>query len=451
MAAITEDKACRRPGVTEGLYGCEGLVPFRRLEHCLPVLHNTRSDQMPRERLDDNATFLKRFRMIAPFLAGFDMQRHKLFLAGGAVSAMVMNDPVVNTWRVQRAFSDFDMFLVGHQSEGAACDAIQALSRHLREFAAEGELKVYRTMNCVTFCGKTKETDEDGSMSFTVQVILRMYSTIGEVIHGFDLGSSAVLWDGNSLRFTRLGLIAANHGLNILNMDVRRGSYETRIQRYFNRGFDLALPDLDVSKVQEKGALPYLVIHVDSDDSTTCRDCTVPIYYLGVVFPWDKKDEAKAESEYAGSGSPAYGDLEKIRRRNLKHANRETVNVDGLCAEAELVDGLDIFAIQPTISTLDEFVAITKKAVNDREQKISLKALKNLIGVDSAMVVTTLLLTGGYTDEILRNICVGRYEKIKPGVIPFRFMRVEENTALTGPFPRVLVDIAAWYGTALRQ
>jgi hypothetical protein len=45
-------------------------------------------------------------------------------------------------------------------------------------------MRIFRTRNCITFY-------HPAASCTAIQVILRRYSTLGEVIHGFDLGASA--------------------------------------------------------------------------------------------------------------------------------------------------------------------------------------------------------------------------------------------------------------------
>ena len=257
--------------MTVGIYGLKALGPFRRLAHGIPCLRLRGVDQHTKfDRAADDSAFLERLTKFAPFLTGFDWKRHGLCLAGGAVSALVMRDLTAVTPFELARFGphDFDVFLVGHRSENDARKAIQALGRHLakvwQEKGGRSAMHVYRTQTCITFCDPNMlhGSPGDGSAPRLVQVILRLYSTKGEVIHGFDLGSSAMLWDGESVSLTGMGRLAAEHGANVLSLAVRRRSYESRLCRYFHRGFDIVLPNLDVCALMGGEHLPYLKVYM---------------------------------------------------------------------------------------------------------------------------------------------------------------------------------------------
>lgn len=83
------------------------------------------------------------------------------------------------------------------------------------------------------------------------QIILRIYGSISEILHGFDLGSSSIGFDGEKVYFTELGKFAYKYGCNILDPSKRSTSYEHRLKKYFERGFDIVLPDLDISKLDD--------------------------------------------------------------------------------------------------------------------------------------------------------------------------------------------------------
>ena len=81
------------------------------------------------DRASDDGEFRDRLRHFAPFLSGFDLKASGLRLAGGAVSALLMRSIEDLEQLKEAAFHDFDLFLVGHQSDEGALRAIRG---HLR-------------------------------------------------------------------------------------------------------------------------------------------------------------------------------------------------------------------------------------------------------------------------------------------------------------------------------
>jgi hypothetical protein len=82
------------------------------------------------------------------------------------------------------------------------------------------------------------------------QIILRCYTSISEILHGFDLGSCAFGFDGRTIWMTELSCFAYKTGFNIVDLTRRSTSYEYRLYKYYNRGFGIIFPDLDVFKLK---------------------------------------------------------------------------------------------------------------------------------------------------------------------------------------------------------
>jgi len=87
---------------------------------------------------------------------------------------------------------------------------------------------------------------------FEFQIVLRIYSNISEILHGFDLGSSAVGYDGTHIYFTTLSQYSYANSVNILDVTRRSTTYEQRLSKYVYRGFDVVLPHMNTSKIGEE-------------------------------------------------------------------------------------------------------------------------------------------------------------------------------------------------------
>jgi len=79
---------------------------------------------------------------------------------------------------------------------------------------------------------------------------LRLYSSPQEVLIGFDLGSSAVGYDGKKVFFTSLGKLSYEYMVNVLYPSRRSTTYEERLVKYYKRGFSIVLPKFDISKLR---------------------------------------------------------------------------------------------------------------------------------------------------------------------------------------------------------
>jgi len=95
-----------------------------------------------------------------------------------------------------------------------------------------------------------------------IQIIFRLYSSISEILHGFDLGPSAVGFDGKNVWFTGLGKFAYEYGLSIVDVTRRSPTYEQRLEKYMKRGFKLIAPLLDTAPIERSTAAKYRVAGV---------------------------------------------------------------------------------------------------------------------------------------------------------------------------------------------
>jgi hypothetical protein len=256
--------------------------------------------------------------------------------------------------------------------------------------------------------------------------------------------------------------------VNVLNLVARRASYERRLAKYFARGFDLVLPDLDESAFAgSSGRLPYLF--VDGVGRGDCS-CDISAFRLRATRPgcddWGRKirdadggpaeGDEPAEPERPASdyswGDVSYGSPYGILLRNIQAVSGNPIRVASLCAQAEYSDRTRIFDIEPEI-TEHWMLGVATWAFRRPDGSVSLGTLRRLLGPDRATgLVLDFMSKGKYpTAAALAAQCAARLAELPAPSIPFAFMRVEEKTALTGPFPREVVTVPEWYGAADRS
>ena len=149
-------------------------------------------------------------------------------------------------------------------SKEEALKKIEAFAAHLAGYWEKDghDMMVYRTERCISFRKLTRwemqsagttpilmpatiPTEAHNTTNCVVQVILRLYNTVSEVLHGFDLGSSACAWDGKEAYLSSIGDFRRVRRERRRH-DAPAPELEYRIEKYFDRGFGLVLPDLDV-------------------------------------------------------------------------------------------------------------------------------------------------------------------------------------------------------------
>lgn len=96
---------------------------------------------------------------------------------------------------------------------------------------------------------------EDDTVIETVQIVLRLYSSVAEVLFGFDCDCCCCAFNGRDVLLTPRCYRALRHMTNIVNplhAWPNRPSYELRLAKYALRGFKVAVPGLDLKRVDPK-------------------------------------------------------------------------------------------------------------------------------------------------------------------------------------------------------
>jgi hypothetical protein len=166
----------------------------------------------------------------------FDMT--DLVIAGGIISNTVISLSQLYTLKHPNRTndqSDIDIFITTKDPEKAKT-AIRRLLTHLKSIFQNPVF--VRTENAITIL--CKKTDTHGHM--VVQVILRLYNSIVQVISGFDIDSCCAAYDGKKLycmpRFVR----SIVDGYNLVDPERQSLNYGYRLFKYLSRGFVIALP-----------------------------------------------------------------------------------------------------------------------------------------------------------------------------------------------------------------
>jgi len=147
------------------------------------------------------------------------------------------------------AASDVDLFVVTK----SRAEASRIARRVWYALAADDEYWcVWRSGAVLEMQLKVIEDHAHNHRGGTVQVILRLYESPAEVLLGFDVDCCCVGFDGDRVWALPRALRALRQGVNVLNplhSWPQRASYEMRLARYAFRGYAVAVPALDDSKV----------------------------------------------------------------------------------------------------------------------------------------------------------------------------------------------------------
>ena len=328
------------------------------------------------------------------------------------------------------------------------------------EHASGGALK-----GCLSFERPTVEVVRTAgsitiqSFAVNLQVVLRLYASPSEILHGFDLGASAAGFDGKSVWVTALGRFAFECGYNVVDTTRRSATYEARLEKYRNRGFDLILPELDVARLPRRNLkygyaevadlplFPFAYTKIDGNRIFGGKLASKP----GPSSDYDLGDEVASDG-YALAYSNLY---------RLVHGNPNLVHwVEagaGFEAALEVLDKGPHLTLLMIHSLYDDFRTTCWSA-----GRLNIRTLTNYLpavpirGIVSDLFILRLdfntVLDAAFAKQ--RAETVRLWEANVKGLDPKRLPWVVENPGgqegpLTGSLNPIFEDPGRWYGDYL--
>ncbi|KAL2822695.1 ankyrin repeat-containing domain protein [Aspergillus cavernicola] len=178
-----------------------------------------------------------------------DLDWNNVVAAGSAVATSILPvpDKYNDSKRGLRQFyheqfapaSDVDLFLYG-LSEEQAVEKIKQIEKCIRDSILT-EISTIRTKHAVTIVSQYPTRH--------VQIVLRRYKSIAEILTGFDVDCSCAAYDGNQVYLAPRAVGAYMTQINRVDLTRRSPSYENRLSKYSHRGFEVFWPDLDRSRI----------------------------------------------------------------------------------------------------------------------------------------------------------------------------------------------------------
>ncbi|KAI0111527.1 ankyrin [Daldinia grandis] len=135
--------------------------------------------------------------------------------------------------------SDVDLFLYG-LNEQQAIEKIKDIEARIRD-AILSEVTVVRTKNAITICSQYPTRH--------IQIVLRVYKSISEILTGFDIDCSGAAYDGEQVYCSPRALASYITQINPIDLSRRSPSYENRLSKYSHRNFEVHWTELDRSRV----------------------------------------------------------------------------------------------------------------------------------------------------------------------------------------------------------
>lgn len=135
--------------------------------------------------------------------------------------------------------SDVDLFIYG-LDEQSALRKLEQIESNIRD-AVLCDTTTVRTKNAVTIVTQYPIRH--------IQIVLRLYKSVSEILTGFDVDCSCVAYDGSQVWATPRAVVAFTTQTNTIDLTRRSPSYENRLSKYSHRGFEVYWPLLDRSQI----------------------------------------------------------------------------------------------------------------------------------------------------------------------------------------------------------
>ncbi|KAI5807435.1 hypothetical protein DFH27DRAFT_319642 [Peziza echinospora] len=175
---------------------------------------------------------------------------NNIIVAGSAVTTCLSPVPekYAGTLKGKREYyheivapaSDIDLFIYGIDDEKAAIDRMIAIENDITG-SMLGETTCLRTKNCITIVSQYPNRH--------IQIVLRLYKSISQILTGFDVNCSCVAYNGSTVYANPRALTAFMTQCNTMDLSRRSPSYESRLAKYNHRGFEVYCDFLDRSKI----------------------------------------------------------------------------------------------------------------------------------------------------------------------------------------------------------
>ncbi|KAJ5138750.1 uncharacterized protein N7515_003598 [Penicillium bovifimosum] len=135
--------------------------------------------------------------------------------------------------------SDVDLFLYGLNEEQAV-EKIKHIEDKIKNTILY-ETTTIRTKNTITIASQYPNRH--------VQIVLRIYRSIAEILTGFDVDVSCTAFDGRQVYASPRAIAAYATQVNQIDLTRRSPSYENRLSKYSHRGFEVFWDPLSRSRV----------------------------------------------------------------------------------------------------------------------------------------------------------------------------------------------------------
>ncbi|KAF6743504.1 ankyrin repeat protein [Ephemerocybe angulata] len=218
-------------------------------KHIMPVPKEARRPEGAPCVVEDLDEFKKNWSIFTEGSLSQLFDWNNVVAAGGAVLACLTplaDENKVSKRAIRKHYhgaayptSDVDLFLWGMTPEQAEAKIV-SIYEAVRD-SVPWDVTCIRTRHTVSIHSQYPYR--------SVQIVLRLYQSPAEILAGFDIDSPCCAYDGTRVWANPRAIVAMMRQANTVDMTRRSPSYEVRLTKYANRGFEVYVPDLDRAKI----------------------------------------------------------------------------------------------------------------------------------------------------------------------------------------------------------
>jgi len=192
--------------------------------------------------------FRRNFEVFSEFQLRY-LNWDNVFLAGGSTLACLqpIPEPHAKDNITRRNYfhhlayksSDIDLFIYGVDEEKAKEKVEEIFDSVIQSIPVEAV--AFRSTHAITIVSAYPYRH--------IQIVLRLYKNPAEILMGFDVDSCSVGYDGRDVWMTPRAHRALVHQYNAIDMTRRSPSYEMRLAKYAERGFEIYFLGLNRYKI----------------------------------------------------------------------------------------------------------------------------------------------------------------------------------------------------------
>ena len=288
-----------------------------------------------------------------------------------------------------------------------------------------------------------------------IQIILRAFDTVSALLHGFDIPSSCVAYDGVTAYMTFAAAWAHAHRLNIVNPAYRSTTYEFRLEKYFYRGYGLTFPHMAPDALMVPGTvnLPRMVLSVFNADG---KHATGTIMLRQVEPPAPLSDYAPEglyrfvryddiELALYNIRQMAIGDCRYIYRVGCGHPFEKFADAPPTLGDILPRELFDAALDNATRRAIDKYGMVDAKLLRRYFQLSDLEVHRFEQAVSAALAVPGTSVDATPALAPFREALVSDYKAAAPRAIPWWIVTDPSRQYTVSLNPR-MEDPAMWYG-----